>query len=341
MIGDRPKRGSRPTEPRIERLPQEEARRQAERAADPSDDWREEASASEQTVELGPAVQELLARMREASPPTRCLMVIGGRDVGRVVQLPESGALAGRDSASDLVLLDSGASRRHARFARVGMEYTVSDLDSRNGVFVNGNRVTRATLVQGDKILLGLFTVLKYAAQDDLELEYSRRMLESVSVDALTGALNRRALDQRLAAEWAYAVRHTTTVSCLMIDADHFKAVNDAHGHAVGDRVLQVISATIAQALRTEDVLGRYGGEEFVVVARDVGHAGATRLAERLRQQIEQARLAHGSQEIRITASIGVATGPVGSGGPAALLDIADQRLYAAKNGGRNRVASD
>jgi diguanylate cyclase (GGDEF)-like protein len=131
-------------------------------------------------------------------------------------------------------------------------------------------------------------------------------------------------------------------MSVLILDLDHFKALNDTHGHLAGDAVLRAVSMTVHRLIRVEDLLARYGGEEFVILARSTGRTEATRLGERIRRTVEELRVPSGSKEIKVTVSIGVAPlSDIGdAGGPNELLAIADERLYRAKREGRNRVVS-
>lgn len=170
------------------------------------------------------------------------------------------------------------------------------------------------------------------------------RLRLSGLTDGLTGLYNRRHLDTRLREEITRAKRHGHTLGCLFIDADHFKRINDEHGHAAGDQVLVVLAKRIRDQLRGSDLAARYGGEEIAVLLPQTTPANACRLAERIRRGIadEPIRL-HDGSELRVTVSIGV--GAVTPGRDAdierlaqGLLEEADQLVYAAKNGGRNRV---
>ncbi|MGY1610128.1 diguanylate cyclase [Geodermatophilus sp. SYSU D00700] len=159
--------------------------------------------------------------------------------------------------------------------------------------------------------------------------------------DPLTGLANRRHLVEQAPRTWRQARREGLRVAAMVIDLDHFKQVNDVHGHAVGDAVLQTVARALSATVRPSDVLARLGGEELVVLGL-VGDPGeAQRLAERLRQAVAGARTAQGHG---VTASIGVAlTRPVDGEDPAAalwwLVDRADAAMYEAKQGGRDRVA--
>ena len=152
--------------------------------------------------------------------------------------------------------------------------------------------------------------------------------LEHVSrTDHLTGLANRRHVEEQLRAVVSAALRHAHPAAVLVIDVDHFKSINDQRGHAAGDQVLQQIATTLQASVRTEDILGRWGGEEFIVVAGNTGRESAAVLAERLRAAVESAT--------PVTVSIGVACTPeVGL----RLVDVADANLYKAKAAGRNMV---
>jgi diguanylate cyclase (GGDEF)-like protein len=220
----------------------------------------------------------------------------------------------------------------------------VQDLDSTNGTFVHGEKVREALLKDGDKMLLGRRTVLKFVFQDELEQSYQRQMYESSTRDGLTGVYNRKYFAQKLAADLSFARRHLIPFTLLMVDIDFFKHVNDTYGHRTGDDVLIAIAGTIKTTIRTEDTLARYGGEEFAVLAPGTDAKGGHSLAERIRTNIaSQAVTApNGMQEpVQVTASIGVATLQPGVVFEAEhLISIADQNLYEAKRGGRNKTVA-
>ena len=156
-------------------------------------------------------------------------------------------------------------------------------------------------------------------------------------LDSLTGLANRGVFDDRLPREWAACRRRRTALSVMIADLDHFKAVNDSHGHAAGDTVLRQSAATLARVIRTSDFVARYGGEEFVVVAPDCEISAAVRLAERFRTAIEQLRIDEHGDTIPVTTSVGVASfADLTRTGPAELLRRADEALYRAKEAGRN-----
>ncbi|TAK84001.1 MAG: GGDEF domain-containing protein [Aquabacterium sp.] len=174
-------------------------------------------------------------------------------------------------------------------------------------------------------------------------LENRARELEQVSLtDALTQVPNRLYLDRRLPVEWLQARRHKRPLAVALVDLDHFKRLNDTYGHPFGDRCLREAAATLrAQLLRPSDMVARYGGEEFVVLMPDTDLAGATAVAERLREQVAARSLLHEGQPVRIACSIGVAACmPSSPDGAQRLVKRADEALYQAKADGRNRVVA-
>ncbi len=155
-------------------------------------------------------------------------------------------------------------------------------------------------------------------------------------IDGLTGLWNRAYLNQRLMAETAAALRHQHPLSAIMVDVDKFKSINDTHGHPFGDDVLRHVAQILASCCRTEDIVCRYGGEEFAVLTPGVSRLGAFALAERARLLIHKQVFTHRAAEVRVTCSCGVAE--LTAQGGNAMLEAADTALYEAKHGGRNRV---
>ena len=168
----------------------------------------------------------------------------------------------------------------------------------------------------------------------------TRRLLELLSttakIDGLTELWNRAYLDARLNVELASSRRSGRPLSCIMADLDRFKSINDAYGHSFGDDVLRKTAAAFKQNCRAEDIVCRYGGEEFTVLLPDTTIESAAELAERLRMAIEAQQFTHRDATLGITCSFGVAElcGPI----PPTIIELADEALYRAKRTGRNRV---
>ena len=155
-------------------------------------------------------------------------------------------------------------------------------------------------------------------------------------LDGLTGLYNRAYFDQRLAQNISLLARAGHPFGCMLIDIDHFKSINDRFGHPFGDRVLRSVGAALTAQCRTEDVVCRYGGEEFVVLTHGTIRNGATKLANRLRAAVEQIAFSHEARRVQVTCSIGVSDTTVSP--PGEVVAAADACLYQAKHAGRNRV---
>jgi diguanylate cyclase (GGDEF)-like protein len=165
------------------------------------------------------------------------------------------------------------------------------------------------------------------------------RLGEQIGTDPLTGCLNRRALETRLRAELRQAKRRANTLAILAIDLDHFKEINDTHGHPFGDLVLTDLAAIMRMTARDTDAVARLGGDEFIVVLPDTGWEGALIFAERMRRRVDEHTFASAKASMRLTISVGVALARgTDAISPATLLQEADQSLYKAKSAGRNRV---
>lgn len=177
-------------------------------------------------------------------------------------------------------------------------------------------------------------------AEMQRRLERQNALLAHLAAfDDLTGVYNRRSMTTALEAEVTRCVRYHHAMAVLLLDLDHFKKVNDTHGHAAGDDVLRGFVQRITPVLRTTDILCRYGGEEFCVIMPETGQASATRAAERIRHVVEEQPFHSGETAIPLTVSIGLACLPRGfSDSPERLVEHADEALYQAKNAGRNRL---
>jgi diguanylate cyclase (GGDEF)-like protein len=279
----------------------------------------------------------------KAGPKRPCLLVVAGARLGEIFPV-DNELIIGRDADAQLRLPDDeGVSRRHARVAKAGDTVLITDLGSANGVYVDGEKVSEKLLAEGQKIRIGQTTILKYARYDNVEEAAQRQMLESALRDGTTRAFNRRYFVQRLGAEVRFADRHKQKLALLILDLDHFKEINDSRGHEAGDEVLRQIVELLGATLRAEDVLARFGGEEFAVLARGIPEVGAMQLAERLRKLVAQATMGSAEKPVKCTVSVGVAVFPFeGAAIESAtekLIERADAALYRAKQAGRNRVS--
>jgi diguanylate cyclase (GGDEF)-like protein len=283
--------------------------------------------------------QEMLSR----SPRNRAyLIVLAGSNVGEMYRVEEGETFIGRGQNATIRLNDDGISRRHARLVQETGTVMIEDLKSSNGTTVNGVAVSGQELYplhDGDKICLGSTTILKFTYNDHLDENFQRQMYDAALRDALTKAYNRKYFLDRLETEIAYARRHQASLSLLMFDVDHFKRINDTCGHLAGDYVLTKLAKIAHSTVRTEDVFARYGGEEFAVMCRGVSLPNAGILGERLRLTVEVSPFEHEGVRIPVTISVGVAAYPeLPIENATQLIAAADEALYEAKRGGRNRV---
>jgi diguanylate cyclase (GGDEF)-like protein len=298
--------------------------------------WEDPDASHEQTITKETSADPR-TRRGEARP---CLLVIAGANAGELFPIRQGETLLGRSRQAKVLLDDEGISRRHAAITRERKLVRISDLGSANGTFVNDERVdSPRVLMDGDKILLGSVTILKFTYNDELDERFQKRMRDAALRDGLTGIYNKKHFLERLETEFAYAVRHRAPLSLLTLDIDHFKQVNDTYGHSAGDAVLVATAQGLATGLRREDVFARCGGEEFGIICRGVTVEGARILAERLREIVMETAVPYEDHTIRVTISIGVAGFPDGDLSTAmGLYESADHALYDAKAQGRNRV---
>ena len=172
-------------------------------------------------------------------------------------------------------------------------------------------------------------------------IKLKAEMYQKATRDQLTGMFNRRYCFERLREEFSFAQRHGQPLSVVMFDVDHFKQVNDTYGHAAGDAVLQRIGRVVMELVRNEDVVCRYGGEEFVCILRGLTLDQGQLFADRVRRTIEAQVIASGEHVLRVTVSLGVAAlRGMNFSNPEEMINEADAYLYVAKDGGRNQVAS-
>jgi diguanylate cyclase (GGDEF)-like protein len=267
------------------------------------------------------------------------LVVMAGSNVGEMYKLDKPQFVIGRGDKADLRLVDDGISRDHARIVKDGDRMVLEDMGSTNGTHCNGVRVSRHPLSEGDKILLGSTTILKFSYHDKLDEAFQRQMSESALRDGLTRAYNKRYFTERLDSELQYSLRHSSPLSLVFLDIDHFKAINDRHGHQAGDHVLVQLATLGMTMMGEDDIFARYGGEEFAIIARGMDAAAAQALSERLRASVETHPFVFEGTPIPVTISIGVSYGPgLGIVTTVDLVARADEALYAAKRGGRNRI---
>jgi diguanylate cyclase (GGDEF)-like protein len=301
------------------------------------------------TSVMPPVVQKI-------DPSTACLVVIYGPELGKRIALETEALECGRSMKTAIPLDDDAVSRKHARFAWTGEVFVVNDLGSTNGTYVNDVSVQERVLRDGDQIKIG-HTIFKFICGGNIELSYHEEIYRLMAYDGLTQIHNKRSFETALEREVSRAHRYRRPLSLVVFDIDHFKRVNDTYGHLAGDAVLRQLATLVGANIRREDILARVGGEEFALVLPEIAIDAARWVAEKLRAIVEATPCRFEAQQIPISASFGVAEVDAGppvpveppvEPAPAApaggfmsaieLYKIADERLYASKRAGRNRV---
>lgn len=264
------------------------------------------------------------------------LVVLSGNEIGRQLPIGDKPVRLGRGEECEVSILSEKVSRHHATVLRRGTRVAIRDENSTNGTYVNDERVTLAELKDGDRIRVGK-TIIKYLAQHTVEVAAHRQLFDRANRDALTGAFNKRYFEEALDRETRRCLAEGRPLSLVALDLDHFKQVNDTHGHTTGDELLKRFGGVVMQALRGNDIFCRVGGEEFLVILPGAALAVGYVCGERLREQVEEHVFELGELKLRQTVSGGVAEYQPGED-LTLLRKRADERLYQAKLAGRNRV---
>lgn len=312
--------------------------------------WPEDPEAADPTVvvqgwpELETALRRRAPEDQEPLPSEHVLVVYAGTHLGRVFPLVTGVNTIGRSPGVDLPLPDEEVSRTHAWITlrgAPGNEVILEDRGSTNGTFLNDQILTGPTrLADGDRISVGNH-VLKLVAMDPLERAFYAVLLDQTTRDPLTGLNNRRSTLEELQNRFELGERHNRPLTAIMCDLDHFKSINDTLGHGAGDMVLEEFGRRVKNNLRTTDLAGRIGGEEFLLILPETDMDGAMLLAERLRAATGEFPFDLGTETLKVTCSLGVAQRTPDDRDGGALMARADGALYAAKRSGRDRVVSD
>jgi diguanylate cyclase (GGDEF)-like protein len=257
-----------------------------------------------------------------------------------------------KEARPDLVLLDvmmphvdgyklAQMFKRDPTFVPIILLTALEDIDSKRRGLSAGADEFLTKPVNALELQIRMSSMLRIKRLAD-ELERVNRDLAALAtIDGLTQVANRRHVDRRLAEELKRARRYKHPLTCILIDIDHFKLVNDQYGHPIGDRVLVEVATAIRESIRATDLVGRFGGEEFIVLAPETPSISASAgvLAERIRQSIERRTKQKADEGLpRVTASLGVASTNDKVANEDDLVKRADAALYRAKREGRNRV---
>ncbi|MDB4994492.1 MAG: hypothetical protein JWM74_1924, partial [Myxococcaceae bacterium] len=292
----------------------------------------------EEKTRVTTVVQRYKKTEEEGGPSTDFLVIIYTKEptlLGKRFALSDSELRVGRGAENDVVLDGDSVSRRHARFEKKGARWMCVDEGSTNGTYVGDDQIARErALANGDRIKVG-GTIFKYLSGADVEAQYHEEIYRMSIIDGLTQAYVKRYVLEALDKEILRARRHTRDLAVLMMDIDHFKNVNDQHGHLAGDYILKEVAKVVLDRIRKDEVFARYGGEEFCMVLPETSAENAAHLAEELRQKIAAATFTFQNEQIKVTISIGVAALPAGEAlatqSGQDLVRRADAKLYEAK----------
>jgi len=279
--------------------------------------------------------------MPEESSSNDCVVVIYTKEpglLGKRFVLDKNRIGIGRGADNVIVLEGDSVSRRHAHIERRSNRWYIVDDGSTNGTYLNEEQIVReAPLNNSDRLKVGP-TILKFLSGADAEAKYHEEIYRMTIVDGLTQIHNKRYLYEALEREVLRARRHDRPLSILMFDIDFFKRINDQYGHLAGDYVLRELARVVQGRIRRDEVFARYGGEEFVIALPETALDGAVSLAQNLRARVAEHTFVFQNERIPVTVSIGAAVLNPNDKTATDLVQRADEKLYEAKRGGRNRV---
>ncbi|MFH1438800.1 MAG: GGDEF domain-containing protein [Pseudomonadota bacterium] len=274
-----------------------------------------------------------------------CLVLIytEGPDLGKRYDLKGKIISIGRDPDNEICIDEETVSRRHARIEKKGGKTTIIDLESTNCTYLNDIRLdpnVEYILADGDRVKIGR-TIFKYLSGNVIENLYYEEIHRMAIMDGLTNLFNKRYFLETLVKEAARARRYHRPLSLIMIDLDHFKKVNDTYGHLAGDHILKELGELLRSRIRREEIVVRYGGEELAILLPETAKDGAASVAEQMRHRVENHTFIFAGKKITITISAGVAELIETNYDFNGFVDVADERLYSAKKGGRNKVVAE
>jgi len=274
------------------------------------------------------------------------LVQYSGVKRGHVYPLDDDEQIIGRAPGCKIIIAEPSISRQHAKITQNPLGIFIEDLGSSNGTMINDVKVIdKSVLRTGDMLRMGI-VLFKFYAEDNIDTVLHDEMFSKALIDAGTEIFNKRHVLDSLAAEIRYAHTYGSPLALIYYDLDHFKKVNDVYGHGAGDLILKETAAIVKKAIRKDDIFGRYGGEEFVIILPNTDAQTAAELAERIRDTVAKTvfRLETLTQHGRTiiehfqTLSMGVSEINSEMTTSEALLESADKKLYLSKSQGRNRV---
>jgi len=285
----------------------------------------------------------LRLKLQEAKKSEASLVVAVGRPLGKRIALTLKNMVIGRGSEVEIPILDRSLSREHAQVQKTDNgRFYIKDLSSTNGTYLNDRKLPPrkpAPLKNGDYVKAGN-VIFKFVAEGMIDNVFHKDILNLATRDDLTGALNRLSLMSALEEALYKARMSRKPLSAIVCDIDKFKSVNDTFGHAAGDMVLRETAKAVQDIIRSEDLIGRFGGDEFMVILWGTSLADACIVAERMRSKLEKHTFVYEGEKIEITVSLGVSSLDDSIQSIDSLFKRADGAQYLAKKNGGNRVSA-
>ncbi len=290
----------------------------------------------EATVEVT-VTRDFTKSWRRNAPSQAYLVVIAGPRLGHRSVLGEQSLDVGRGAACGLQLDADSVSRLHARIEWDGRCHRVVDQKSTNGTFVNEARISNEPLHDGDRLQIGK-ALLKYISGTNIESAYHEEVQRLMRYDGLTGIHNKSHFEEAFHNAIFRAQVSSVPISLVVLDLDHFKNINDTHGHTAGDAVLRQVASVVTRVVPQGVLFARVGGEEFALLCNGFNVQQAHNLAETVRRAVEASRFEFEGQIIPVTLSQGVAERLPTDKTAQEVYQRADAQLYVAKGEGRNCV---
>jgi diguanylate cyclase (GGDEF)-like protein len=291
-------------------------------------------------------LSQIRASTKQQTGGSPCLVQYNGAGTGKRFLIDKEKLSLGRAVTADIMVADASVSRTHAHIFNIESGVFIEDGGSANGTYINDKKIEeRYKLNDQDMIRLGTM-LLKFFSSDNVDGFIQDKIYQLATIDAGTGIFNKQYLLDTLESEFRKSKTANLNLSLLVFDLDHFKKVNDTYGHNAGDQVLRDIAKLIKGCIRKEDILARFGGEEFVVILPNTSSEHGVKVGEHIlnktRSFLHPIDYSENGQAKHVehtqTVSIGIAGIDANMTTPKQLLEIADQKLYESKRNGRNRL---
>ncbi|MFK7825357.1 MAG: diguanylate cyclase [Oligoflexales bacterium] len=274
------------------------------------------------------------------------LVQYSGSALGKRYMLAGEKLTIGRSVDADITIGEASVSRIHARIIQQNENIIIEDAGSANGTYINDQKVIgRMSLNDQDMLRLGT-VLLKFFSSDNIDGFIQDKIYRMATIDAGTQIYNKQYLLDSLTSEFQSSISSGRKMSIIYYDLDHFKRVNDTYGHNAGDQILRESSHLVKKLIRKDDILGRFGGEEFIIILPNTDSKTAYELGERVRSacanHIYKLEVVSGGKKQLVqhqqTFSVGISQISSKMRTPKDLLESADKKLYASKQSGRNKV---